>query len=51
MLDKENKPSVNEFTEHCGAAKELFGKINSFMLDTDCLLRFLYGKGCIRNEV
>lgn len=46
MLDKQHKPTIDEFTAYCGECKYLFEKISDYLtndLCADCLMRFPYG--------
>ena len=46
MLDKEHKPTYEEFIEYCGKCKNLFEKVDCFLikeLKTEKIMRFPYG--------
>lgn len=46
MLDKNQKPSIEEFISYCGSTKELLKGLDIFLTDNlelDKLLRFPYG--------
>ena len=46
MLDKQHKPTYGDFTEYCGNCKNLFEKVDVFLINelkTEKLMRFPYG--------
>lgn len=46
MLDKQHKPTIDEFLEYCGKSSKLLEKLNLYLLDVlnaEMLLRFPYG--------
>lgn len=46
MLDKQHQPTMDQFLEHCGKARELFQVLDAYLTDdlkTEKMLRFPYG--------
>lgn len=46
MLDKQHRPTANEFLEHCGVCSNLLEELNGYLIDTlhtEKILRFPYG--------
>lgn len=47
ILDKQNKPTYDQFVEYCGTQQNLFLNVNNYLigeLNAESMMRFPYGK-------